>query len=69
MSDELLALIADMAVMYAKAHDVSIPVAVDQIKREVAVARAYYRRIESPYGDDDHGLVLWLMRPAPTPAA
>lgn len=69
MSDELLDLIADMAVMYGKAHQVSIPVAVAAVKREVAVALAYYRLIDTPYGDDDHGFVLWLTQPPAASAA
>lgn len=69
MSDELLDLITDMAVIYAKTHDVAIPVAVAQVKRELAQARAHYRLIDTPYGDDDHGFVLWLTRLPTTPAA
>ena len=69
MSDELLDLIADMAAMYARSHEVAIPVAVAAIKRELAQARAHYRLIDTPYGDDDHGFVLWLTRLPTTPAA
>lgn len=68
VSDELLDLIADMAAMYAKAQGVALPVAVAAVKRELAVARAYYRAIDTPYGDDDRGFVRWLTRQPPTPA-
>lgn len=69
VSDELLDLIADLAARQAKAHGLTIPVAVAVVKRELAKARAAYLLAGAPYGDDDRGFVLWLTRPPMTPAA